>query len=338
MYWLIALMFAVVAKAAPADPLIIEINGDFGLAERNGKVLLGPKYHKMGLFSEGLAWFEVRDEKAGSLRYGFVNRKGKPAITPTWEAVGDFHSDRATVKVGSTWGYLNSKGKLAIPAKFLHVEAFSEDRATVELEQDKFVVIDPAGNTVFPLDGYQAKDMQSYHEGLLVVVPTGDGPAKVLDKTGKVVFTAPGKTLESFSDGLALFKGNDERLGFLDKTGKIVIQPNYAFAKAFSEGLAPAEQDGRWGYIDKTGQWSVQPIFEEADSFAEGLSRIRVGTQFGYSDRQGHTVISPVWEDPELPLSRFKNGVVLVGKQEGGKLLRGWIDKSGNAVWSAWKP
>lgn len=321
-------------KAPPAEPLVIEQAGKHGVADRAGKVLLAPTYAWIGEFVGGVAPFEVKD--GAESRFGLLNRKGKVALKPAFEGLRDFVEGKAAVRVGGLWGFLNTAGKQVIAPKFQRVLQFSDERAAAEVVQDKWVFIDPTGATVFELAEYETGDLDRFSEGMVVLQPLKQGNARVLDKAGKVVCEAPSRTVKAFSDGLAAFRSEDGRWGFIDATCKAVIPPTFAFTAGFREGLAPTEQDGRWGFVDKAGKWAVEPIFGEIDALSEGLARVRVGTLYGYCDTAGRTVIAPIYDDAQHAGTRFRNGVALVGKEVDGRLERGWIDKTGAVLWSAW--
>jgi hypothetical protein len=337
MAWWLMLLLAWAVKAQPAaEPLVIDQGGRFGIADRSGKVVLAPIYPSLGAFHKGVAPYADKDAATGNLVAGFVDRTGKPLAKPAFEASRGFSGDRAAVRLGGKWGYVDRKLKQVIAAVYPRALDFADDRALVSADGDVWQIIDPAGKSICSLEAYQVSDTDAYAEGLVVLVDKAKQVAVALDKSCKVAITFPSAHADRFSDGMARFRGEDERYGFVDKSGKVVIPPRFVLVNSFSEGLAAAERDGRWGLVDKHGEWVLEPLFADIDPFSEGLARIRVGVQFGYVDRRGQTVIAAVWDDPEVPATRFSGGVAMVGKVVDGRLLRGWIDKSANPVWVPW--
>ena len=332
---LIMLMLTLAIKAGPKEPIPIENNGAFGVADPSGKVLVAPKYASVGLFSDGIAPFSSRGED-GAVTAGFLDRKGKPIGKVVFEVTREVHQGRAAVRTAGLWGYVDAKVKVVIPAKFERAHQFADARAWVDLGSNKSAIIDPTGKVVFTLDDYMTNDPSGFSEGLLVLVTKAKSTAVAVDVTGKVLFEYPTRGANAFSQGLSCFRDANDRWGFVDKAGKVVIEPTFAFVNLFSDGLAAAEQDGRWGFIDRTGKWAVQPMFADADPFSEGLARIRVGRLYGYVDKDGRTVISPIWEDAEHASSRFHRGMAVVGTRVDGVLQRGWIDSAGQPVWVPW--
>lgn len=337
-----AVALAAKPKAPPQEPLVIEQGGKHGIADRSGKQILAPTHKWIGDFVSGVAPFEIDAPAApagqSQARAGLLNRKGKVQVKPTYEALREFSEGKAPARIGGQWGYINLAGKLVIPAKFLRANAFHHDRAAVEVATEQFAFIDPTGAQVFALTDYATNEIEEFSEEVVILRPLQGGNARVVDKAGQAVCEAPARVVKPFSDGLAAFRSDDGRWGFMDHQCKVVIPPTFAFTAGFREGLAPTEQDGRWGFVDKSGRWVVEPIFGEIDALSEGLARVRVGTQYGYCDAAGRTVIAPIYDDAQHGGTRFRNGLALVGKEVGGRLERGWIDKTGNLVWAPWPP
>ena len=51
-------------------------------------------------------------------RYGYIDHSGKLAVTPQFDAAGEFSQNLAPVSMGGKWGYVDRAGKLAITPQF----------------------------------------------------------------------------------------------------------------------------------------------------------------------------------------------------------------------------
>ncbi|MFX7849769.1 WG repeat-containing protein, partial [Acinetobacter baumannii] len=69
------------------------------------------------VLSEGL--IPVSEVNWRNTKDGYIDTKGKLAISPQFASVGDFHDGLAVAQPigGSTVGYIDHTGKLVIPAK-----------------------------------------------------------------------------------------------------------------------------------------------------------------------------------------------------------------------------
>ena len=68
-------------------------------------------------FSQGLA--PVQLHAPDGMRWGYIDKTGKMAITPHFIAATPFKEDLAAVQVtGGKWGYVNVKGSMVINPKF----------------------------------------------------------------------------------------------------------------------------------------------------------------------------------------------------------------------------
>jgi hypothetical protein len=78
-------------------------------------------------------------------KFGFINKQGKVAIEPTFDAIQDFSEELAPVKNGTTWGYVDHQGAVVIDPKFDEVRPFKEGLAVVK-SHGLFGYIDKKGN------------------------------------------------------------------------------------------------------------------------------------------------------------------------------------------------
>ena len=152
----------------------------WGYIDRQGKVVIQPRFSSAYNFSEGLAlvnsgvideqarlvfslpegchwigaFYEGRaefflDEPGLSIdKTGFLDKQGKVVIQPRFDEVGKFREGRAWVRVGSKlddggmfndlvggkWGYIDRSGQWVVKPKFDYAAGFSDGLAKVMIE------------------------------------------------------------------------------------------------------------------------------------------------------------------------------------------------------------
>ena len=260
-------------------------------------------------------------------KWGYIDRSGKIAIKPQFDAAYPFYDDVAKVMIGirfenAKWSYIDKSGKIISQEQTSNrLEDFSKGLGAACLDRKDEIgylcgYMDSGGRWAIEPKFYSA---MSFHEGLARVA-IRDKTSKLgtrevyIDKTGNVAIelsSVPARGSERFSEGLASFSPTvsvEGRYlsGFMDKTGKIVIEPKFEAVDDFSEGLAavfffkPAkhpteanQEDYDAGFIDKTGKMVIKPQFEYNQPFSEGLAFVLIRGRMGAIDKTGRAVIRP---------------------------------------------
>ncbi len=111
-----------------------------GIADSEGNVIVKPKYREIGLFSEGLAYFQEDDKDRSKRKFGYLDTNGKEIIEPVFSQATDFSDGMAGVLKGR-WGFVDKSGKLVIPHKYRTMLPFSDGKAVV----DDNTIIDKTG-------------------------------------------------------------------------------------------------------------------------------------------------------------------------------------------------
>jgi hypothetical protein len=266
-------------------------------------------------------------------KWGYINRSGKLAIKPQFDAAHPFYDGIAKVMFGKRftaeqWTYIDQKGKPIFKGLSVNrLEDFSEGLGAVCLyEKDEIGYLcgylDRSGNWAIAPKFYSAF---SFNDGLARAATkdknSRTGTRQVyLDKSGSEAIdlsAVPTRSGERFSQGLARFAAataNNKGVlpqGFMDKSGRVVIEPKFEAADDFSEGLAavmffkPAkkpdeahDEDYDAGFIDPTGRIVIKPQFEYYQSFSEGLAFVLIRGKMGAIDKTGRVVIRPRFDLP----------------------------------------
>ena len=279
--------------------------GKWGYMEKDGEVVVSPRFLAASEFSEHVGGVQSETEKY------FIDQRGQRVLTfpIEWQSTTCLSDGLAAFCVNGKWGYCDKNGKVLIAPKFDDFRLFYEGLAAVNvgakleeygmskrLQGGVWGYIDRTGKYIAEP---RLRDAYPFSEGLALT--RDDHGYAYIDKTGKTVLRFESASWASnFSEGLACVAapGSYPRpLGFIDKTGKFVIEPQFDSAYDFSEGLAAVERDRKYGYIDRSGRVVIEPRFHAAQSFSEGLGAVQMGTAWGFINKQGEFVIHPLRRD-----------------------------------------
>lgn len=89
-----------------------------------GKVIVEPKYSRLGRYSEGMISAREFGGTFGGM-YGYLDKEGNVIVPFIYKDGGSFSSGLANVtKNGKKWGYINKKGEVVIPFKYASATYF----------------------------------------------------------------------------------------------------------------------------------------------------------------------------------------------------------------------
>lgn len=252
---------------------------------------------------------------------GFIDKTGKIVIEPKYKKIGDFHEGLASVtdqtdkdvknipgQNSPMFGYIDTTGKLVIEQKFSIARDFSDGIAVAtahDTEKTHDGYIDKTGKFIFDDIMY---DKHGFGDEFGIVGPS------IIDKTGKTVATvsysyignryaAVGTEgsilLPAFSEGLSMAYSKTDAYGFINTKGELEIKldgERIAQIRPFSEGFAPIRwKDGLapqhyytptrgpekltslWTFIDRKGAFigTDRNTYKDANSFSEGLAAVK---------------------------------------------------------------
>lgn len=220
---------------------LIEVNGKYGLKDKNGKIIISPIYDKVQETSEGLIVITKNN------KLGLVNKKREILIKPTY-------------KVNSIFSY-----------QFHYSDGLAAVIKETKTGLNNCVYIDKTGKEVLDPTKYGYSTMQQetygvcsdFSEGLAAATSNKNWGQYYgyIDKKGKLIIKIENVSddteelfpIGNFSEGLATVPIN-HKYGYIDATGKFVIDPAYNWAEDFLKGKARVEKDNHCFYINKKGK------------------------------------------------------------------------------------
>ena len=264
-------------------------------------------------------------------RYGYISRRGKWVIQPTFDAAYSFSEGLAPVKIDGKWGYVDKTGRLAISPRYESApSAFSEGYAVVPVEGGE-QFIDSTG-TVAIEEVFDSA--WPFMNGLAFVRRRGRKKWIVICRNGQPAWHRQfdGCGGQFSPDGLSVIKIG-KRWGVVNRDGKIITEPQFLYALSYREGLACVQvrAEKGWGYIDRNGEFAIPSQFDDARAFSEGLAAVNVGGMWGYIDKTGRMIIKPQFKCASQygePAGVFSDGLAYVCVKE----YYGFVDVRGNIV------
>jgi len=281
--------------------------------ERGSRVFTIPKdWESMRPFSEGLAAFWVKGKA------GYCDKNGKIVVPPKFDDVREFSEGLAPVNIGFVerqfvpkppepgpggWGFIDRTGRYVVKPTLTSADRFSEGLALVYNDKGR-AYIDKTGKTVLqfapPLSkaGRVVNRASSFSEGVAWILASSFGDPRTagfIDKSGKFVIEPQFDFAKDFSGGLAVVR-LDGREGYIDHTGRVVIEPQFDDAEPFSDGLAAVRLGDAWGFINREGKFVIHPrkkdqrpgLINDVDwyrggrqrVFYGGLARVHIGGEY----------------------------------------------------------
>jgi hypothetical protein len=264
------------------DVLGVKLNGKYGFVDIIGREVVPVKYDSLAhSFTEGVCCAELNG------KWGFIDKNGKEVIPIKYDRVGCFREGLAWVELNGKYGFIDKTGKEVIPFIYDIVRSFSEGLAWVTIK-GTWSFINRAGQEVTEIK-YTVEPYSSFKEGLSIMF-FGNNKWGFIDKTGREVISVKYDRVDTFRDGLARVKLNDN-FGFIDKTGQEVIPIRYQRIEYFKEGLAHVKFSNKEGYIDKTGREVIPIRYDRVEFFSEGLAAANLNDKYGFIDKTGREVI-----------------------------------------------
>lgn len=171
-------------------------------------------------------------------KWGYIDKEGKVVVKPKYDVAsiapeGDYEG-YYIVGIGDKYGFMDNSGKVVIDMKYDGINFFTKDglaRVMVKTPRvdssyssynsEKWGFIDEKGDYVVePQYGYAG----DFHEGM-AAVGTGEYPNRkwgFIDKTGKMVIEPQYIGANRFTDGVAVVWYADDDMAYIDKTGKVL--------------------------------------------------------------------------------------------------------------------
>ena len=247
-----------------------EIKSDLPFVFKEGRTIVsyGPSKRLINKAGEVLkeaklaGYGEFRDGKVAVFKEGkieFWDRDGNVVIGPADFTTQSFSEDFALVLLNGKYGFIDSSGELAIPYKYDGGRGFKEGLASVKKGEEYFFINKEGAELFGPFSS-----TRDFQEGIAAVA--NDGNWNFIDLEGKQVFDGNYAEADSFSEGVAIVRTHDGKLGLVSIKGEFTAI-DARVALQFKNGIAIAEARGKMGYINKDLSWLIEPQYERIHDF-----------------------------------------------------------------------
>jgi len=271
----------------------VEVDGASGLIDREGKVVLWPRFGFVVPFTKDLFWVteerEIVQGKSGQTRFlfdqpisslngisdtsikpkgrwGLVDRSGSWVRQPEFSAVRIFSKDDLGLmwaRTSAGWGLIRTDLSWQVEPQFDQAGYLSENRAVVVLnkrwgfvDETGRVVIEPRFDYSFPFSGRYAPARVNKQFGL--IDRTG---AWVVEPTYEMIYPGGYLTPRSWWTVVA-----GKKYGLLDDTLRVAITPQLDQTPAVcTDGQIMGVIDKKWRLFSRDGA-PVQGEGERCDS------------------------------------------------------------------------
>ena len=138
----------------------------WGYINKEGEMVVEPKFHGAGNFHEGLAVVKVEWAR------GYIDREGNYVVEPKYQYAGPFQDGKARVMLDDVWEYIDREGKSIGEAEPVRME---EDSVPLEepvptAKGKKFGYAEGDGKFVIKPSFIQAKPFSEDRAAVLVKV------------------------------------------------------------------------------------------------------------------------------------------------------------------------
>ncbi len=210
---------------------IARINGNFGIIQREGKILTKFNWDYIYPYSDGFALAKYHNGT-----YTYLNEQGKQ-LKKKYEDAKPFSAGFAAVKENGKWGFIDKSGKWLIEPNYKMVESFQNGLALAQKPSN-----DDKNDKETPKYGYLSAD-------------------------GNWLIPPKFEEAYSFSEGFAAVKENG-KWGYISISGSPFIEFNYDNALPFLDEQGWVKYGDDWQAIDKFGNRYLQ-VASASDIFID---------------------------------------------------------------------
>ena len=290
---------------------VIKQNNKFGYINKNGKIIIEPKYNNAENFTNGFAfvlldstWMLINKKQrvfkttcllypynhgfseglcafidCKTMKTGYINNKGLWVIEPKYDEARDFHQGLAAVCLDKKWFYIDKRNTQILTNfdNFRYLYDFNNNLAGVETKSSKKGYINKNGKLV--IDTIYEFHSGEFSENLINV--RYNGKFDYIDKNGKYITNNKFIIAYEFIENKAIVSvyvdEYYEKFGIINKQGEFIVKPQYKYIQypGYSEGLVVIEDfNNLYGYIDKNGKIIIKPQFKSASNFKNGIASV----------------------------------------------------------------
>jgi len=279
-----------------------------GMIDSTGLVIIEPRYDELYRFDQKHYIFQQNGLK------GLLRTNGEVAVAPNYTMIDFFNNGRAAVYRAGHWGFINTQGEEVIECDYSEIiRPFYTDTAVAVTATQWFLIHNndtlrlPAYENVLPYFGYAAAFQRNQHWGFL----NSFGEESIEAKFDEIVYS-PG----SLVFGRISHPEDEDKWSVINQRGKEISKERYIDIVRFSEGRAAVQTEAGWGFIDENGIEIILPKYDEVRNFSQGRAAVMKNGHWGVLDKNGLEVIPmfdkmPSFEEAEN-LNNFSDSLSFI--------------------------
>ena len=296
----------------------------WGYIDAKGKLAISPMYEEVSNFSCGYA----RVWMTNTTTPIFIDTKGKMQQA-SFDRAGDFYYKYSRIRMNDLYGLMNTSFDFTCQPMYFGLGIMSENGlvAAQLSSKDKWGYVNAKGENKIPA----MFDEAGTFEGGVAVVVVGNKYGAINTK-GDYVIQPIYDGLSAIGGGLIAFVQND-RVGLMNASGKTVVQPIYdGLGYLEDNDLIPARRNDKYGFINKNGDEKLAFMYDDCSSFHEGYAVVYQNDVERLIDTKGNIVVT-IPEDDYI-YRTMHNGLMLVRSyQDNGDVVYKYVDKDYKMVY-----
>ncbi|MEM9847500.1 MAG: WG repeat-containing protein [Bacteroidota bacterium] len=249
----------------------VQNKGKWGFMNDEGKEIVTCQYQAVRDFSEGLAAVKL------AKKWAFIDTTGQVVFElETGEEAGNFHEGKVWMKRKGAYGFLDRKGKVVIEPTYQRAFDFKEGLARVA-QNGRMGLIDEKGAFVLTPKDFQLIREFNEHGVAEAMRTYSSGKKGLIDRQGTILAPFQFTQIDTFQEEVAVVN-NGRHYGFLHISGELITPMQYYQALPFSNGFALVKRGAysKWEYIDREGRNVFKRSFPVAHPFANGYASVQL--------------------------------------------------------------
>ena len=271
------------------DLFIIEKGTKYGIAKRDGNVIVPTQYNQIDVTG---IYLYAKNEQGVTV----YNSNGTQVNIDTNVAILNTENEKYRIRINSTegtkYGVIGKDGEEIIEDKYSYIEYLFDNYFIASNENSKLGIIDDKGNERVTLENDSVQEI----EGTDIIQVVNGTTTKLYNKQLDNICTIESANIALKGTYIEIYNGNETK--YFGKDGKALtnkdIYPNNT--------LYSIENNGKWGFEDKNGNLLVDFKYDMVTEFNEyGFAGIKLEGKWGVINEKGEEIVAPTYELKDTP-------------------------------------